>query len=100
MPPDFETIIYAFSHLPEDDVLLESFVDEHCAYYCADFDLEHDREGCKSLPQEFLVRFMLRYSKSLQKPLTDATKYLGEVYEEEEEEEDSSDEPVLNLGIQ
>lgn len=58
-------IIYAFEHLRSDDPLLDFLVDVQCAF----LDAERDKAYLRSeLPNEFLIRVMLRYSKVLQKP--------------------------------
>ncbi|KAF1358350.1 hypothetical protein EJ07DRAFT_180067 [Lizonia empirigonia] len=61
--PFFSTIIYAFNHLPGDDIFLKLLVDVQCCRYCAANDSDEELEDRKKLPYDFLMRVMLRSSE-------------------------------------
>lgn len=61
--PFFETINYAFAHLPQNDALLERLVELHCRdCKCEGVAAEMEERDFDKLPRDFLVRVAKRYS--------------------------------------
>ncbi|KAF9693739.1 hypothetical protein EKO04_008149 [Ascochyta lentis] len=59
-PPSYETVIYAYAHLPEEDDLLQQMVNFQCAYGNPLYDDDVEEiETRKRLPTDFLVRVMV-----------------------------------------
>lgn len=59
MPPWYEVVIYAYSNLRSEDMMLRFLVDTHCAY-CGD-DPPGEVKLYPEPPHEFLVSVMIRY---------------------------------------
>lgn len=83
-----EVIVYAFNHLPGDDILLELLVDIRCAYYKSGPYESWEIEDPKILPHDFLVRVMVRFCEHGRKVRFDASKY----------NLDNNEEPDNNYG--
>lgn len=63
--PFYELIIYAFSNLPPNTPLLRALVDFHCKHWDPAADLEDEEELALRpfLPQDFLMKVMIRYGE-------------------------------------
>jgi hypothetical protein len=96
-PPFYNTIILAFEILPHRSSILTLLVDLHCENYLEQHDSRNEGELPlrDQLPQEFLIRTMLRYSKILSSPpsrFLKACDYHGHgSYEEREACQDNED---------
>ncbi|RMZ66167.1 btb poz domain containing [Pyrenophora seminiperda CCB06] len=60
-PPCYSTIIYGFAKLPKDHPMLDLMVESHCRLFCTESDAEKEIQHL--LPEEFLLRIMLRYGR-------------------------------------
>jgi hypothetical protein len=69
----FEGIIFAFANLPPSNIVLTLLVDAHCHLYEVDHDTEMngELERRSRLPNDFLIRVMLRYSNVKQRTAKD-----------------------------
>lgn len=61
----YETIIYAYEHLPANNLVLQAMVDVHCRDFAeeSDTELNGKLELRSKLPHNFLVDVMLRYMR-------------------------------------
>ncbi|KAI4630527.1 hypothetical protein J4E80_001465 [Alternaria sp. BMP 0032] len=61
----YEAVIHGFAHLPKDHAILNLFVEKHCRdYEDADDTVENGELVLRSsLPHDFLMRVMIRYSR-------------------------------------
>lgn len=63
----YEVVIYAYKHLPADNLILKAMIDSHCFYFDADDEAEDQTNGeidtRAILPNSFLVGVMSRYMK-------------------------------------
>jgi hypothetical protein len=86
--PSYNSISYAFKHLPPESPILKLLVDSHCRAY------DETDEACNKieprewsrLPQDFLVGVMLRYSRIVKDPLLvhlDACDYHDHISDDE-----------------
>ena len=60
--PSYDGIIYGFANLPKDHPMLDFLVELQCRGFSKDMDNETEIERRAQLPNEFLIRVMLRYS--------------------------------------
>ena len=61
--PLYESIFFAFTHLPVGNPLLQLLVDKHCARWEPELDEEKETELRRDLPSDFLLGVMDRFSK-------------------------------------
>ncbi|KAF2662291.1 hypothetical protein K491DRAFT_646245 [Lophiostoma macrostomum CBS 122681] len=103
----YETIIYAFQTLPENDPYLELLVDGHCAEWQPSCDDWEDRAVIDALPSGFLYRAMKRMFELHKDPVAPAIRPLShyvkrasseEAKDEEEADSGAKDQKVALLG--
>lgn len=66
--PYYETVIYAFAHLPPSSPVLRAMIDVHCKFFLEQHDKDEHEDWSQlmlreKLPNSFLVGVMLRYAK-------------------------------------
>ncbi|UPX17197.1 uncharacterized protein EKO05_0007566 [Ascochyta rabiei] len=61
--PFYDTIIYAYAHLPEEDDLLQLLVKVQCAHWESEIGEGQEIDERKRLPTDFLVRVMVRFGE-------------------------------------
>ncbi|KAI4937144.1 uncharacterized protein J4E92_001871 [Alternaria infectoria] len=88
----YEAVSYGFAHLPKDHAILDLFVESHCRVFGDSSDTagNGELELRASLPHDFLMRVILRYSQIAQSVLPDddiePCDYHGHADEEEKKQ--------------
>ncbi|CAE7193345.1 hypothetical protein HRS9139_08941 [Pyrenophora teres f. teres] len=90
-PPYYFSIGYAFDNLPDDHPILDLIVEVQCREFSESMDTEDNGEikGRAALPNDFLIRVMIRYSSFKEngwpESVINPCDYHGHVSEEDRE---------------